>query len=544
MTEVKKNSIETGLEIAVIGMAGKFPGARNLEEFWENLKNGVESFSFFSNEELIGSGISEALLKNPNYIRAYGVIESREYFDASFFGYSPKEAETLDPLIRLLHECSWQTLENAGYDPMSYNGSIGMYAGASDGFGWQVALRLKNLKEKTEDVTGHMTDCTLLLSSRLSHKLNLRGPSITMFTACSTGLVTIHTACRALLTGECDMALAGAGSVLSTDKTGYLYQEGMIMSPDGHCRAFDEKAQGTVYGEGVGVVLLKRLKDARADGDTIKCIIKASAVNNDGTGKASFTAPGKKRIADVIRTVLKLSRVDPEDIGYIEAHGTATSLGDAIELEALKEAFAAEKKGYCGIGSVKSNIGHLDVAAGIASFMKTILALVHQAIPPTLHFESPNPKMDFIDSPFYVNNMLSPWENHTETNGSPLRAGVCSFGVGGTNAFLLVEEAAPAFPAATQIKMPQLLLLSARTESALEKMTGNLVDYLKNNPDVNLADVAYTLQVGRRAFSHRRMLVCSASDEVVEALSFPGNERVQTSVVKSKGRSGSPDRGL
>jgi 3-oxoacyl-(acyl-carrier-protein) synthase/acyl carrier protein/NRPS condensation-like uncharacterized protein len=540
----KEDSVETGLEIAVIGMAGKFPGAKNLEEFWENLKRGVESISFFSTKELVECGISEASVGRPNYVKAYGVIAGREYFDASFFGYSPKEAETLDPLIRLLHECSWEALEDAGYDPMFYNGSIGMYAGASDGFGWQVALSLRSMKDQSEDVTGHMTDSTLLLSTRVSHKLNLRGPSITMFTACSTGLVTVHTACRALLTGECEMALAGAGSVLSISKTGYLYQEGMIMSPDGHCRAFDEKAKGTVYGEGGGVVVLKRLRDARVDGDSIRCIIKASAVNNDGTGKASFTAPGKKRIADVVRTVLKLSRVEPEAVGYIEAHGTATSLGDAIEFEALKEAFTSGKKGYCGIGSVKSNFGHLDVAAGIASFIKTVLALMHRLIPPTLHFESPNPKMGFIDGPFYVNNMLTQWENHTETNGSPLRAGVCSFGVGGTNAFVLVEEAAPTLPTASQNKMPQLLLLSARTESALEKMTGNLVDYLKNNPGVNLADIAYTLQVGRRAFSHRRMLVCSDSDEAVEALSFPGNERVQTSVVKSKARSGSADRGL
>nr|NIM15515.1 amino acid adenylation domain-containing protein [Candidatus Aminicenantes bacterium]NIM81938.1 amino acid adenylation domain-containing protein [Candidatus Aminicenantes bacterium]NIN21663.1 amino acid adenylation domain-containing protein [Candidatus Aminicenantes bacterium]NIN45458.1 amino acid adenylation domain-containing protein [Candidatus Aminicenantes bacterium]NIN88290.1 amino acid adenylation domain-containing protein [Candidatus Aminicenantes bacterium] len=315
----------------------------------------------------------------------------------------------------------------------------------------------------------------------------------------------------------------------------------------------DEKAKGTIYGEGVGVVLLKRLKDARADGDTIKCIIKASAVNNDGTGKASFTAPGKKRIADVIRTVLKLSRVDPEDIGYIEAHGTATSLGDAIELEALKEAFAAGKKGYCGIGSVKSNIGHLDVAAGIASFIKTVLTLMHRLIPPTLHFESPNPKMDFINSPFYVNNMLSPWEdeNQGETDSSPLKAGVCSFGVGGTNAFVLLEGVTQGRAHSAMCREQgagensyQLLLLSARTDSALDKMTGNMVEYLKKNPGVNLADAAYTLQVGRRGFNRRRMVVCSTVEEAIAALSSPGDRDVQTSEGKGKGRFGSEVPGL
>jgi amino acid adenylation domain-containing protein len=536
----KKNSLETGLEIAVIGMAGKFPGAKNLEEFWKNLKNGEESISFFSNEELIECGISEALLNQPNYVKAFGAIEAREYFDASFFGYSPKEAETLDPLIRLFHECSWQALENAGCDSMSYNGSIGVYAGAPDGFGWQVALRLKNINDQTEDAFGHMTDCSLLISSRVSHKLNLKGPSITLFTACSTGLVTIHTACRALLTGECDMALAGAGAVLPSGKTGYLYQEGMILSPDGHCRAFDEKAKGTIYGEGVGVVLLKRLKDARADGDSIKCIIKASAVNNDGTGKASFTAPGKKRIADVIRTVLKLARVEPDDIGCIEAHGTATALGDAIEIEALKEAFDTGKKAFCGIGSIKTNIGHLDVAAGMAGFIKAALAIIHKHIPPSLHFEIPNPDIDFIDSPFYINNELSQWGG--ETGGSPLRAGVCSFGVGGTNAFILLEGAT--LPATAQDKKPQLLLLSARTDSALDTMTHNLVQYFKknsSNPGL-LADAAYTLQVGRRAFSRRRMLVCSTVEQAIEALSLTGNDnndnngRVRTSAAKGKGR--------
>jgi acyl transferase domain-containing protein len=272
------NSKETGLEIAVIGMSGKFPGAKNLKEFWENLKNDVESISNFSTEELRECGISEHYLENPNYIKAYGVVEDKAYFDSSFFGYSPREAQTMDPLIRLFHECSWEALEDAGYDPISYNDSIGIYAGSSDGFGWQVVKTLKNLNTQSEDTGLHMTENPLLLSTYISHKLNLRGPSITLFTACSTGLVAIHTACRALLTGECHIALAGVGSVLATEKGGYIYQEGMIMSPDGHCRPFDANAQGTIYGDGIGIVVLKRLKHALVEKDNIKAIIKASAL--------------------------------------------------------------------------------------------------------------------------------------------------------------------------------------------------------------------------------------------------------------------------
>ncbi|MFC2145980.1 amino acid adenylation domain-containing protein, partial [Acidobacteriota bacterium] len=536
------NSKETGLEIAVIGMSGKFPGAKNLKEFWENLKNDVESIATFSTEELRACGISEHYLENPNYVKAYGVVEDKAYFDSSFFGYSPREAETMDPLIRLFHECAWEALEDAGYDPISYNDSIGIYAGSSDGFGWQVVKTLRNLKAKNQDTGLHITENSLLLSTHISHKLNLRGPSITLFTACSTGLVAIHTACRALLTGECHMALAGAGSMLATEKGGYIYQEGMIMSPDGHCRPFDANAQGTVYGDGIGIVVLKRLKHAAAERDNIRAIIKASAINNDGTDKSSFTAPGKKRIADVARTVLKLSRAAPGDISYIETHGTATPLGDAIEVEALKEAFDTNKKGHCGIGSIKSNIGHLDVAAGIASFIKTVLALMHQLIPASLHFATPNPTIDFINSPFYINVALSSWEGN-----SPLRAGVCSFGIGGTNAFVLLEQAPTAQGAGRRAQSAEpteheaLILLSAKTGPALEQMTRNLAEYLKMNLRVNLANVAYTLQVGRRTFRHRRMLVCSTGKEAAEALSSLAPAKVHTSVLKDRGKKRTAD---
>ncbi|HLP62854.1 MAG TPA: polyketide synthase, partial [Candidatus Deferrimicrobium sp.] len=398
MIKNDQKNIETGLEIAIIGMSGKFPGAETLDRFWENLKNGVETISFFTCEELKEQGIDETLLNNPAYVKAYGVLTGKENFDAAFFGFSPKEAESMDPQIRLFMECSWEALEDAGYDSSSYKGAVGLYAGIADGFSWRAARMLKELRTGTGQ-TVHLLDTSLLLSTRVSHKLDLKGPSITLYTACSTSLVAVHQACRALLTGECDMALAGAVSAQPIDKTGYLYQEGMILSPDGHNRSFDAQAQGTIFGEGIGIVLLKRLKDALAAGDNIQCVIKASAVNNDGIGKSSYTAPGKKRIADVIRTALKLSRLAPGNISYVETHGTATALGDAIEMEALKDAFNNPKKAYCALGSVKSNIGHLDVAAGMAGLIKTVKIIQHRLIPASLYFETPNSKIDFIDSP-------------------------------------------------------------------------------------------------------------------------------------------------
>jgi amino acid adenylation domain-containing protein len=545
---MKQKNIETGLEIAIIGMAGRFPGAQHLEEFWENLKNGVESISFFTDEELKQCGISEEQLSEPLYVKAYGIIRNKEYFDSSFFGYTPKEAESMDPQVRLFHECSWQALEDAGCDPTCYSGSIGTYAGISDGFSWRALKALRTMENGAGAVGMHMLDTSLLLSEHISHKLDLKGPSMTVFTACSTALVALHLACRALLTGECDMALAGAVSVIPVFKTGYLYQEGMILSPDGHCRPFDEKAGGTVFGEGVGIVVLKRLKDARADRDFIQAVIKGTAVNNDGIVKASFTSPGKKRIADVMRTVLKISRVEADDISYIETHGTATSIGDTIEFEALKLALASNKKGFCGIGSVKSNIGHLDVTAGMAGLIKTVLALRHGFIPPSINFETPNGKIDLINSPFYVNTGLTGWKRENEDGR--LRAGVCSFGIGGTNAFVLLEEAPLAQGAGGKAQSGErtghdaLILLSARTDSDLDNMTKNLAEFFKKNPQVNLADAAYTLQVGRKAFNHRRMLVCSTIEEASELLSTPDDGRVQTAVSKTAARSAGGVRDL
>ncbi|NIM15676.1 MAG: acyltransferase domain-containing protein [Candidatus Aminicenantes bacterium] len=527
---------QTGLEIAVIGMAGRFPGATNLEEFWNNLKDGIESIAFFGDEELKEAGVGSSFLKDPNYVKANGELQDKDHFDNSFFGYSPKEAEIMDPQIRVFHECAWEVLEEAGYVPDSYNGLIGIYAGGSDNFSWRALEALKGLGTDLGTFGRSILNIGFYLSTRVSHKLNLKGPSLTFFNACSTSLVAIHLACRALLMGECDMALAGGVSITNHTKRGYTYEEGMIMSPDGHCRTFDTNACGSVYGEGVGIVALKRFKEAIKDGDTIHAVIKGSAVNNDGINKASFTAPGPG-IASIVKKALKVAHVNTEDISYVEAHGTATHIGDTLEVKALKQAFNSDVKGYCRIGSVKTNIGHLDTAAGVAAFIKTILALEHKAIPPSLHFKKPNPDIDFENSPFVVNTELSEWRNG---NGKgPLIAGVNGFGIGGTNVFVVLEEA-PEIESSPEEEKEcsewKIILLSARSEPALNKTTENFKEYLESNPNVNFADVVYTLQVGRKAFQYRRMLVCSSIKEAIEVLSTPASRKIKTFLSRVENR--------
>jgi acyl transferase domain-containing protein/acyl carrier protein len=523
----------TGLEIAIIGMVGRFPGAGNIDEFWQNLRDGVESVSFFTDQELDAAGVSPATLRDPNYIKARGVLEGMELFDASFFGYSPREAEVIDPQHRIFLECAWEALENAGYDPESYKKPIGVYAGSA------LSTYLLNLHTNS-GVLGSVSGYQIgigndkdYLTTRVSYKLNLEGPSLTVQTACSTSLVAIHLSCQGLLSGECDMALAGGVSVGAIQKAGYFYEEGGIASPDGHCRAFDARAKGTIGGNGVGIVVLKRLEDALADGDFIHAVIKGTAINNDGALKVGYTAPRIEGQAAVIRAAHLMAQVDPETISYVEAHGTGTEMGDPIEIAALTRAFhaRAEKKGFCAIGSVKTNIGHLDTAAGVAGLIKATLALKHKQIPPSLHFRDPNPKIDFENSPFYVSTGLSEWN----ANGHPRRAGVSSFGIGGTNAHAVLEEAPPAAPPASS-RPSQLLVLSAKTDSALDAMTSNLADHLKRNPDTSLADVAYTLQVGRRAFAHRRFLVCRDRDQAVELLETRDPQFVFTSSSESENR--------
>lgn len=516
---MSKAETHEGLEgIAIIGMSGRFPGARDLSQFWQNLNDGVESISSFTAEDLASVGIDPTLLKHPNYVNAAAVVDDVELFDAAFFGYNPREAELIDPQQRLLLECAWQALEDAGYDPDRFPGLIGVYASAGMSrymFNIYANPNLVALVGAFQIMIGNDKDHS---STRLAYKLNLTGPVVTVQTACSSSLVAVSMACDALWNYQCDMALAGGVSINVPQRMGYVYQEGGIASPDGHCRAFDAKARGTVTGNGVGMLLMKRFSDALEQGDHIYAVIKGAAINNDGSSKVGYTAPSINGQAQVIATALSMAQVAPETISYIEAHGTGTRLGDPIEVTALTQVFRAstDQKQFCGIGSVKTNIGHLDPAAGIAGLIKTVLALEHKVLPPSLHFEQPNPEIDFENSPFYVNSARKEWR----TNGTPRRAGVSSFGMGGTNAHVILEEAPP--QTSSPATMPaQLLVLSARSEAALADASHNLAKQLQQQPSLNLADVAYTCQVGRRPFAHRRIVVCR---DVADAVAKLGSQ--------------------
>jgi acyl transferase domain-containing protein/acyl carrier protein len=518
----------TGLEIAIIGMTCRFPGANHIDEFWDNIKNGVEAISFFSDAELAEAGVGPGLFQDPGYIRAKGIIASEavEAFDSGFFDYYPKEAAILNPQVRLLHECAWETLETAGYVPGSYDGLIGLYTGASNSTRWEMQSHFS--ETESDNPLDMFSIFTLadkdFLSTRLSYKLNLKGPSLNVQTACSTSLVAIHMASRALLTGECDMALAGGATVDMPQKAGYIYEQDLILSPDAHCRAFDARAKGTIDGNGIGIVLLKRLKNALADNDEIYAIIKGSAINNDGNRKVGYTAPSVEGQAEVIKSAQQMAEVEFESITYVETHGTATPLGDPVEIEALKKAFNLEKRGNCALGSVKSNVGHLDSAAGVAGFIKTVLALKHRLIPPSLHFEISNPRIDFANSPFYVNTRLHQWKS----NGYPLRAGVSSFGIGGTNVHVILEEAPlnDNRAGSPPVRPNKLFLLSAKSEPALERMARNLGRFFREHPGIDLDDAAYTLQVGRSAFKYREMFVCASSAEAMKILLTPETDQI------------------
>ncbi|MBE9060863.1 type I polyketide synthase [cf. Phormidesmis sp. LEGE 11477] len=526
----------SGLEIAVIGMAGRFPGAQSVNEFWQNLQQGVESISALKDEQLLAQGVSPEMLHDPNYVKVGGVVEDADLFDADFFGYSPREAEILDPQQRLFLETAVEALETAGYDPERYPGSVGVFGGAGmNGY----LLNLYSNPEVRDRVSPYelfVSNDKDFLTTRVSYKLNLNGPSVDVQTACSSSLVSVHMAAQSLLSGECDMAIAGGVAI--SKQIGYRAQAGSIYSPDGHCRAFDAAAAGTVGGNGVGIVVLKRLEDAIADNDTIDAIIKGSAINNDGAQKVSYTAPSVEAQASVIKAAQAMAEVSPQSISYIEAHGTGTAMGDPIEMSALKQAFGSQAEAStksseprsferrCAIGSVKPNIGHLDAAAGISGFIKTVLALKHQQIPATLHFQKANPAIDFQNTPFYVNASLAEWLQ----DQGPRRAGVSSFGIGGTNAHIVLEEA----PQDTQVQQSDnkltannhLLVLSAKTQSALDIASMNLADYFRKDEDMTLADVAYTLQVGRKAFEHRRSIVCRNSAEAIESLRNQTSQKI------------------
>jgi amino acid adenylation domain-containing protein len=510
-------------DIAIIGMNCRVPGAKSPEEFWENLRSGKESVVFFDDQELRAAGVPQETLDDPHYVKARATLDNIDLFDASFFGFSPREAESLDPQHRLFMECAWELLERAGHGAPGAEDLVGIYAGIGTNNYVAGVLTHDGLTESLGRFSISMANDKDFLATNVSYKLNLRGPSVTVQTACSTSLVAVHMACQGIFSGECDMALAGGVSLDVPQKGGYLHKEGDILSPDGHCRAFDARAQGTVPASGVGVVLLKRLEDAVADGDYVHAVIRGSAINNDGSSKVGYTAPSIEGQARVIRAAQALAEVEAESISYVEAHGTGTSIGDPIEIAALTEAFRSStgKKRFCAIGSVKTNLGHLNTAAGVVGLIKTILALEHRQIPPSLHFNDPNPKIDFESSPVYVNRKLQDW-----TGPLPLRAGVSSFGMGGTNAHVILEEAPE--KSFSSKSGPSLLVLSAKTAGALKNAGMNLAEHLKKHEDASLADIAYTLQTGRKGFAHRQAIVCENRKQAIGAL-----DGVEPEIVKS-----------
>ena len=530
----ESESISVDPSIAVVGLAGRFPGARNLIEFWRNLRDGIESISTLGDEQLIAAGVTRAELENPDYVRSAAILDDIDRFDAAFFGLSPRDAAIMDPQHRFFLECAWEALENAGWSADEFSGRVGVYAGS----GMNTYL-IHNLLANPDLIasaglfllkqTGNDKD---VLATRVSYQLNLTGPSLAVQTACSTSLVAIHLACQGLLNHECDMAMAGGVTIEIPHGLGYLYREGEILSRDGHCRSFDAASSGTIFGSGVGIVVLRRLEDAVKDGDYIHAVIRGTAINNDGARKVSYLAPSVAGQADAIAEALTVADVEADSISYVETHGTGTTVGDPIEIAALTRAFRAstERDGFCAIGSLKASIGHLDAAAGVAGFIKTVLALEHQQIPASLNFSQPNPLIDFDHSPFYVNTRLRDWES----DGKRRRAGVTSLGIGGTNAHAILEEAPDAI--ASGASRPwQLLILSAKTPTALDAMAQNLADHLEDS-SARLADVAFTTHLGRKGFRHRRAIVCKDSMSAADTLRRGDPKRVVSNSVSETER--------
>ena len=504
--------------VAIVAMAGRFPGAADVEAFWSNLCEGRDSITKFKLEELDPS-ISAAERDAPAYVAARGIIDGLEQFDAAFFGIGPREAELMDPQQRIFLELCWECLERGGYAPDATPGPVGVFAGMNNATYFQNHVSKRpDLIEKLGAFQVMVNNEKDYIATRVAHKLNLTGPAISTHTACSTSLVAICQAVDSLRAGQCDMALAGAASATCPPRSGYRHIEGAMLSPDGHTRTFDKDARGTVFSDGAAVVLLKRLSDALADGDEVFAVIRGAAINNDGGHKASFTAPSSDGQAAVIAMALADAGVPARSISYVEAHGTATPLGDPIEIEGLTRAFRldTEDSGFCRVGSVKSNVGHLVIAAGAAGVIKTALSLQQERIPGTVHFRTPNPDIDFASTPFVVDGAMADWKR----GAAPRRAGVSSFGVGGTNAHVVMEEA-PLLPDSEPAAGPQLLVLSARTPAVLERMAHQLADHLDAAPELNLADVAWTLSVGRKTFPHRVALAADGSAAAAAVLRAP-----------------------
>lgn len=512
--------------IAVIGLAARLPGASDAEQFWNNLHAGVESVRTFTDDELLAAGVSADLLRTPNYVKAGILLDDIELFDARFFGYTPREAELIDPQHRIFLECAWEALENSGYEPDNTPVRVGVFAGAGiNNYLVHNLISHPELLRSMNYLQRMMVVEKDYLATRVSYKLNLNGPSFTVQTACSTSLVAVHLACQSLLNGECDIALAGGISIRIPQTAGYLYEQGSTLSPDGHCRAFDANAQGMVTSSGAGIVVLKRLAEALKDRDNVRAVIRSSCINNDGSAKVGFTAPSVDGQATVIAEAQAVAGVTGDQISYVETHGTGTPIGDPIELSALTKAFrkTTDKNGFCPIGSVKTNIGHLDAAAGVTGLIKVVLSLENRELPASLHYTQPNPAIDFNNSPFYVQKALSPWES---SNGSRL-AGVSSFGIGGTNAHVIVEEA-PTLSFERASRPWQVLTMSAKTPEALERATDRLAAFLGGHPSLNLADVAFTLQTGRKDFAYRRAVAVNSIDDAVATLRTRRANRVHT----------------
>ena len=508
--------------LAIIGMAGRFPGARNITEFWQNLSDGVESIADRSDADLVAAGATPEELADPDYVKRASMLDDVPLFDAAFFGLSPKDAAIMDPQHRHFLECAWEALEDAGHPPQKFDGSVGIFAGS--GMNTYLIHNLLANRRLLESAglfqlkqTGNDKD---VLATRVSYQLDLRGPSVNVQTACSTSLVAVHLACQSLLNYECDMALAGGVTIEIPHGLGYIFRPGEILSRDGHCRSFDAASSGTVFGSGLGIVVLRRLEDALEDRDHIRAVILASAINNDGARKVGYLAPSVEGQAEVIAEALDVAGVSADEISYVETHGTGTVVGDPIEVRALSQAFRKStfRIGYCGIGSLKSNVGHLDAAAGIGGLIKTVLALEHGQLPPSLNFQNLNPHIELKDSPFFVNNKLTSWLS----NGSPRRAGVTALGIGGTNAHVVLGEA-PTSPISRRAASHQLLTISAKTVAAADRAVANLAAHLHTHPEINLAEVAFTCQQGRHAFPHRRALVVEDTPEGIAA--FAAGER-------------------
>lgn len=529
MTESVRDS-----DIAIIGISCRFPGANDLESFWNNLVNGVESIQYF--KEHLATNTDESI----SHIHAGSIIDDIEFFDADFFGYSARDAEIADPQQRLFLECAWEAMEDAGYNSLNYKGAIGVYAGSGLN-SYYINNIMPQYREEmhNKNILGSMMNLKLMfgndkdyLSTLVSYKLNLRGPSINVQTACSTSLVAIHLACQGILCGDCDMALVGTSNIIVPQKLGYFYQENMVFSPDGHSRTFDKDAKGTVFGSGVAAVLIKPLRAALDEGDSVYAVIKGTAVNNDGSTKAGYTVPSIIGQTTVIEEAMAVSEISSDSITYVEAHGTATELGDPIEIMALTQAFNSEKKQFCAIGSVKTNFGHLGWTAGMASLIKTVLSLKYKKIPPTLHYKEANPKIDFENTPFYVNTKLSEWD----TNIMPRRAGVSAFGIGGTNAHIILEEAPEINFIRQHKKIPHhILTLSAKNKLSLVGLVNRYQSVIKNYNNDEIDSICYTANTGRNHFNHRIAMVVSSCNDAYEQLQgYLANESQNTIKLNKK----------